>query len=88
MDMHIRPYFSTSMTQTEVDSALFSRALELNDPPVGKKLLVNMGPVPGLYVFHGELPCISVVTLFMNSTGSRVYWLEAFPLQGLGPIPL
>lgn len=46
MDTHIRPYFSTSTTQMEVDSALFSRALEVNDPPVGKKLLVDMGVSP------------------------------------------
>ncbi|RXW25108.1 hypothetical protein EST38_g748 [Candolleomyces aberdarensis] len=42
MDTHIRPYFSSGSTQMEVDSALFSRALEVNDAAVAKKLLVNM----------------------------------------------
>lgn len=46
MDTHIRPYFSTVTTQMEVDSALFSRALESNDNQVAKKLLVDMGISP------------------------------------------
>ncbi|KAJ2925157.1 hypothetical protein H1R20_g11939, partial [Candolleomyces eurysporus] len=46
MDTHIRPYFSSGSTQMEVDSALFSRALEVNDAAVAKKLLVNMGISP------------------------------------------
>ena len=43
MDTHLRPYFSSLTTQMEVDSALFSRALEVNDPAIGKKILVDMG---------------------------------------------
>ena len=46
MDTHIRPYFSTVTTQMEVDSALFSRALESNDNQVAKKILVDMGITP------------------------------------------
>lgn len=46
MDTHLRPYFSSLTTQMEVDSALFSRALENNDPAVGKKILVDMGMNP------------------------------------------
>ena len=47
MDTHIRPYFSPSTTQMEVDAALFSRALEANDPQVGRKVFVDMGVLPG-----------------------------------------
>jgi hypothetical protein len=47
MDTHIRPYFSALTTQMEVDAALFSRALEANDPQVGRKVFVNMGVLPG-----------------------------------------
>ncbi|TEB09119.1 RabGAP/TBC [Coprinellus micaceus] len=46
MDTHIRPYFSSGSIQMEVDSALFSRALEVNDAQVAKKLLVDMGINP------------------------------------------
>ncbi|KAF8149384.1 hypothetical protein B0H34DRAFT_733556 [Crassisporium funariophilum] len=46
MDTHIRPYFSSTTTQMEVDSALFSRAVENNDSHIGKKLLVDMGISP------------------------------------------
>lgn len=46
MDTHIRPYFSTSSTQLEVDAALFSRALEVNDSVVAKKLFVDLGILP------------------------------------------
>ena len=46
MDMHLRPYFSSLTTQMEVVSALFSRALEVNDPAIGKKILVDMGMNP------------------------------------------
>ena len=31
----------------EVDAALFSRALEANDPQVGRKVFVDMGVLPG-----------------------------------------
>lgn len=46
MDTHVRPYFSSSTTQLDVDSALFSRALENNDPQVMKKVFVDMGILP------------------------------------------
>ncbi|KDR79719.1 hypothetical protein GALMADRAFT_93552 [Galerina marginata CBS 339.88] len=47
MDTHIRPYFSSTTTQMEVDAALFSRALESNDAIVARKLLVDMSILPG-----------------------------------------
>ena len=31
----------------EVDAALFSHALEANDPQVGRKVFVDMGVLPG-----------------------------------------
>ena len=43
MDTHILPYFSASTTQMEVDVALFSRALEANDPQVARKVFVDTG---------------------------------------------
>lgn len=46
MDTHIRPYFSSGSRQLEVDSALFARALEVNDAAVAKRLLVDMGISP------------------------------------------
>ena len=45
MDAHIRPYFSSS-PQIDVDSALFSRALENADPVVAKKVLMEMSISP------------------------------------------
>jgi Rab-GTPase-TBC domain len=45
MDGHIRPYFSSS-PQIDVDSALFSRALENADPVVAKKVLTDMSINP------------------------------------------
>ncbi|KAJ7118744.1 RabGAP/TBC [Mycena epipterygia] len=46
MDSYLRPYFSTNTTQIEVDAALFSRALESNDPSVAKKVLLDMSINP------------------------------------------
>ncbi|KAF7294733.1 Rab-GAP TBC domain-containing protein [Mycena indigotica] len=46
MDSYLRPYFSSSTTQLEVDASLFSRALEANDPQLGKKILVELGINP------------------------------------------
>jgi len=43
MDAHLRPYFSANTIQFEVDAALLSRAIEINDPGVCKKLYVTLG---------------------------------------------
>jgi hypothetical protein len=74
MDTHLRPYFSVGLpstsqnvgvrsTQMEVDAALYSRALESIDPPVSKKIFVDLGIVPGIIcqpwftsLFVGALP--------------------------------
>ncbi|KAF9459090.1 rab-GTPase-TBC domain-containing protein [Collybia nuda] len=63
MDTHLRPYFSSSTTQIEVDAALFSRALENADSAVTKKVLMDMGVLPGSIcrpwftsLFVGTLP--------------------------------
>jgi hypothetical protein len=37
MDTRLRAYFGSTMTQIEVDSSLFSRAIEAGDAVVGKK---------------------------------------------------
>jgi hypothetical protein len=42
LDSHLRPYFSANPLQLEVDSALFSKALEVNDPALVKKLFVQL----------------------------------------------
>jgi hypothetical protein len=63
MDSALRPYFSPNSTQMEVDAALFSRALEVNDMQVSKKVLVDMGINPAhicypwfTTLFVGSLP--------------------------------
>ncbi|KAH8827628.1 rab-GTPase-TBC domain-containing protein [Flagelloscypha sp. PMI_526] len=63
MDLYLRPYFSSSITQLEVDASLFSKALEANDPQLAKKLLVELGIEPRMIVrgwweslFVGVLP--------------------------------
>ncbi|KZP21794.1 RabGAP/TBC [Athelia psychrophila] len=43
MDLYLRPWFSVNTSQMEVDGSLFSKALEANDPPVSKKLYVDLG---------------------------------------------
>ena len=48
MDTHLRPYFSSSTTQLEVDAALFSRALDSIDPAVGKKLFTDLSINPSI----------------------------------------
>jgi hypothetical protein len=45
MDTHLRPYFS-STHQIDVDSELFSRALESSDSVVAKKILKDMSISP------------------------------------------
>ncbi|KAL0581386.1 hypothetical protein V5O48_000650 [Marasmius crinis-equi] len=61
MDPVLRPYFSPASTQMEVDAALFSRALEVNDPQTAKKLLMDMSINPA----HICSPWFS--TLFVGS---------------------
>ena len=42
MDTHLRPYFSVNTIQLEVDAELFSRAIDINDPGVGRKLYSSL----------------------------------------------
>ncbi|EGO22771.1 hypothetical protein SERLADRAFT_393378 [Serpula lacrymans var. lacrymans S7.9] len=63
MDTHLRSYFSANPIQMEVDSALFSKALESTDAAVGKKLFVTLGISPSSIcrpwfstLFVGTLP--------------------------------
>lgn len=46
MDAYLRPYFSSATPQIDVDSALFSRALENMDSVVAKKILNDMSISP------------------------------------------
>jgi TBC1 domain family member 10 len=47
MNTHLRPYFSQSSMQLEVDASLFSKALEANDPSLARKIFVDLGITPG-----------------------------------------
>jgi hypothetical protein len=42
LDTHLRPYFSANPLQLEIDATLFSKALEVNDPALAKKLFVQL----------------------------------------------
>ncbi len=91
MDTHVRPYFFSSTTQLEVDSALFSRALENNDPQVMKKDLCGYG-----YSADGDLWPM-VCTSYSRSNSSVVTRSSGFrpclsvlspsrtPEQSVGP---
>lgn len=46
MDSHLRPYFSSSLIQLDVDALLFSKALESNDAASAKKTLVDLSIPP------------------------------------------
>lgn len=46
MDSHLRPYFSASPIQLDVDAQLFSKALESNDVAVAKKAFIDLGVSP------------------------------------------
>ena len=46
MDSHLRPYFSKSSVQLEVDATLFAKALESNDAASAKKLFGSMAISP------------------------------------------
>jgi hypothetical protein len=50
LDTHLRPYFSANPLQLEVDAALFSKALEANDPALVKKLFVQLQLSPAAVV--------------------------------------
>ncbi|KAF9235091.1 RabGAP TBC [Melanogaster broomeanus] len=63
MDAHLRPYFSANTNQIEVDASLFSKALEVNDPVLTKKLYVQLSIAPASItwplfstLFVGTLP--------------------------------
>ena len=46
MDSYLRPYFSSSIAQLDFDATLFARALEANDAPLAKRILVDMSIPP------------------------------------------
>ena len=46
MDSHIRPYFSLQPVLLEIDSSLFSKALESNDAALAQRILVEMAIPP------------------------------------------
>jgi TBC1 domain family member 10 len=46
MDTHLRPYYSSSSVQVEVDASLFSKALEICDPPLSRKIFFDLGIDP------------------------------------------
>jgi len=67
MDSYLRPYFSSNVAQLDLDATLFARALEVNDAPLARRILVDMS-IPALticrqwyitlrWVFHD---CINV----------------------------
>lgn len=62
MDTHIRPYFSSS-PQIEVDSALFSRALENIDPVIAKKILIDMSISPNVICRPWSVVLAFLITL-------------------------
>lgn len=65
MDTYLRPYFSISTTQIEVDAALFARALEGNDGQVARKVLVDMSVMPAR-LCHSWFSSLFVGTLPMD----------------------
>ena len=46
MDSYLRPYFSPSVAQLDLDATLFARALEANDAPLAKRIFVDMSIPP------------------------------------------
>ena len=46
MDSYLRPYFSSNVAQLDSDAILFARALEENDAPLAKRILVDMSIPP------------------------------------------
>ena len=46
MDSYLRPYFSSNVTQLDFDATLFAKALEANDPPLAKRIFVDMSIPP------------------------------------------
>ena len=80
MDTHIRPYFSTVTTQMEVDSALFSRALENNDSQVARKILVDMGISPPA-ICQPWCGCPHVASSVTDA------WLSRFSSLFVGTLP-
>jgi len=95
MDTHIRSYFSSSTTQMEVDSALFSRALEVNDPPVAKKLFVDMGILPSTicqpwYVFLFRCLLLYSSTIILNKVLNTLcqYFASGVRQSCVGHVPV
>ena len=46
MDSYLRPYFSSSVVQVDFDATLFARALGTADPPLAKRIFVDMSILP------------------------------------------
>jgi len=46
MGSYLRPYFSSSVTQLDFDANLFARVLGANDPPLAKRIFVDMSIPP------------------------------------------
>ncbi|TBU22085.1 RabGAP/TBC [Dichomitus squalens] len=71
MDSHLRPYFSSSNVQLEVDASLFAKALESNDAASAKKIFGDMAISPVIVcrawfttVFADALPSDYLVRLW------------------------
>ncbi|KAG6826478.1 hypothetical protein H0H92_015651 [Tricholoma furcatifolium] len=63
MDTHIRPYFSSTSVQIDVDASLFGRAMDTADPTLAKKLFADLNIPPSSIcrpwftsLFVGSLP--------------------------------
>lgn len=83
MDSHLRPYFSSSLIQLDVDALLFSKALESNDAASAKKTLVDLSIPPAgvckpwqVYV-HIDLSRSNAPTI----SGSCQHLLEPYQLN-------
>ena len=46
MDSYLRPYFSSNVALLDFDAILFAKALEANDAPLAKRILVDMSIPP------------------------------------------
>lgn len=46
MDSHLRPYFSPSRMQLEIDATLLGKAIEANEPALAKKLFNDLDIPP------------------------------------------
>ena len=82
MDSYLRPYFSSGVAQLDFDATLFARALEVNDPPLAKRIFVDMSIPPSTICQQWYIASRSVsATMLTQPDRFRSLFYDSIPAE-------